>query len=178
MNIVNQALFENANMILITPILIKKVKQIIKKISYNAWERLPENDIELEDLINQKLEEIDTISGIGSTMIITRSELRDERLIPNKISSVGCHWSWHSDSSQVYDSDNATEKNLVNISLEGEIQFKDIDWVFTIATNLALPQEREIKVKLNSKVHLYTIYNNTNNKEYNVDYSVICYGGF
>lgn len=178
MNIVNQSLFENANMVLITPILIKNVRQIVKTISYDAYERLPITDNELENLIKNKIKEIDMVSGIGSTMTITRSELRDKKLIPNKLSSVGCHWSWHADSSQVYDSDNVTEKNVINIILEGEVQFNDIDWEFTIATNLALPQEREIKVKLNSKVHLYTIYDTVNNKEYDVDYDVICYGGF
>jgi hypothetical protein len=155
-------LVENFAMVPVTPELTQKVRAMANNIAADIAADLPEDDEEFAEMLRAKLREIDAIGGIGERMGIARAELRPLDHIPNGLTSVGCHWSWHLGSAKVYHHQTGEEEHegeeLVDITIEAEVSLHDIDWVFTLATNLILPGEREITVRQGATVKITHVW--------------------
>lgn len=156
-------LFENADMVQITPQFIAAVRRAGDRIAWDIADDWTKDDGELAVNINELLKTMHVIGGIGQTMILDRSELRPKQLVPNGITSVGCHWCWGSGAAAVYHHDNAYEdaeqagykrKDLIEITLVATVKFEDVDWPYTIATNFIHPGEQEVTIKDGATVML------------------------
>jgi hypothetical protein len=154
-----EILNENYQMVSVSSGFLKEVSRLTKKISADS--DLP-NGPEFETVVMNLLKQIDGIAGIGSLMTVWRAELHPKGQETN-LSSTGSHWSWHADSAKVYDDENAEyfhkgKEELVEVVLEADVKFKSIDWPYTVATNLILPNEREITVRPGSIVNVMGLY--------------------
>lgn len=162
-----QSLSENAEMVNLTPKFVAAVRAKAKQIAWDIAEDLPKKYTDFAARLQELLKTIHAIGGIGPTMHVARAELRPRRQIPAGITSVGCHWAWDANLAKVYHDDNAYEDaeregysrdDLVEITLIATVKFRDVDWIYTLATNLIHPGEREITIRPGVDVHLEEIW--------------------
>jgi hypothetical protein len=157
----------------ITPAFLKQVMARANRIARDIAADLPQGP-ELVARIEVILANIQRECAHGNVLVIQRDELRAReqlgltqtkgRVRVAALGSVGCHWAWGEPG--VYHHDNAmddAERNgfsrdqLVNFRMTGEVRSRDVDWPFTIATNLILPGEEEVTVKPNAKMKITDI---------------------
>ena len=159
---IQEILRESWQLVKVTPLFIKNVRKTAKNIALDIADDLPQDDTQLGKIIVNLLQRIDVICGINQTMLICRAELRPKSALRG-VTSVGCHWTWHDDSAKVYHHENAYDSHnknakLIEMIFTGVVPFAAIDWVYTIATNLIHPAEREITIKPNSEIKMSEIY--------------------
>ena len=159
-------LVETPNEVKLTKTFLNKVRAAFNHIDSSS--RLPDTDAKLAEQITELLDEIEAQEGpLGDNMIVTRAELRPRQTLPNGIVSLGCHWCWGDGADTVYHHDNAYDRwaadgfdkdDLAQVTLNAEVKFSDIDWPFTIATNLRLPDEHEITIRSGAIIVLNEIF--------------------
>ena len=176
-------LTENTALVPLTPTFLQKVRAMANRIASDIAQDLPTGQA-FADKVAQLLQTIDVINGIDPVMTVWRAEMRDSATLDG-LASVGSHWCWHSDSPAVYHHDNAYDdmarqgkqrSALVEFVMAAEVALRDIDWVFTVATNLILPGEREITIRSGTRIKITTIY--VGDEEIDTDQTVAVYGSY
>lgn len=152
---------ENMALVPLTEKFAQQVRKMANKIARDIADDLPKNNNDLLKIIEHKLSQIDQYCGIDAVMMVGRAELRNKDDLPDCLSDVGCHWCWSGDE-RVYHHENAYDEygqdDLVEVGLVAKVNIRDIDWVFTIATNLILPGEGEITIKSGATVKLVDVF--------------------
>lgn len=148
---------ETAEMVNLTPAFLRRVRATTNRIASDIAADLPRGQ-QFVALLRGLLEKMD----VAPTMMIVRAELRPQESITG-ITSVGCHWCWDPDQARVYHHDNAYDDaerdgydrdSLVEVTFVAEVAFRNVDWVYTLATNCIHPAEREITVRSGAQVML------------------------
>ena len=145
---------------MLTPAFVRRVRATANRIASDIAADLPRGPQFVAHLAGllRKME-------VAPKMLIVRAELRPEDAITG-VTSVGCHWCWHADSARVYHHENAYDDaeeghdrdSLVEVTFEAEVNYQNIDWVYTLATNCIHPAEREITVRSGAQVKLLGAY--------------------
>jgi hypothetical protein len=153
---------EGIDQLRLTPILLRQVRSLCKKIAWDIAEDLPKGPA-FAHAVQAVISRINQAEPIASVMTVVRAELRPATDIPD-LASVGAHWAWDEGGARVYHHDNAPEHfsaedgELQEIIIVATVPFNSIDWPFTLATNLILPGEHEITVRPGSRVALVEIF--------------------
>ena len=138
---------------------LAEVREDVDLIGHGQWE-FPD-DAGLRQRIQTLMHQIEHRAGHDGKYIIERAELRPHDHLPGGFGSVGCHWSWDSNGARVYHHDNATDRHGVGVEemmLVATVRPEQIDWSFTVATNLILPGEREITVTPGQSIQMESVW--------------------
>jgi hypothetical protein len=146
----------------ISPAFIKAVRRRLKTGQHFGDYMSPKQDDALAQAIRMAFQRINTLAGIGTTMTVYREELRPRADVRDP-GTLGIYWCWHAGSAKAhYGQEMATEihkkQNTITVCYEASVASKDIDWVSTVAANLAMVDEKEITIRQNAKVTLLTAF--------------------
>lgn len=123
----------------------------------------PEDDAELVAHAAQVIRTIDHLCGISPSMTIFREEHRPKDTIRNP-GTLGVYWSWNASAAHgVYGVEHGSAVHgaatkLVVAFYEADVLPSAVDWVATVAANLAIPDEKEINLREGATVSLEVLY--------------------
>lgn len=107
---------------------------------------------------------LDAMASIdGNTIAVWRAELRPiTEIEDDSYPTIGCFWTWNANSAAICWHDNAAEEHgdaeCAEVTFEATVNFRDVNWVATVAKNLVLRNEREIMVNDGTKIMVRGIY--------------------
>lgn len=143
------------------PAYLKLVRRGIQAISSSFLDDFADDHVLLPAVANIQ-RQIEYHSLNGAVLDVWRAELRPQAEVQAfNFSSVGAFWSFEVHAAQVAHHDNAYDSfgrsGLVEIMFEAEVDPRNIDWPRSVAQNLVLPGERELRI-VRGAVHVSTVY--------------------